>query len=141
MGREGGGSRLNGGERKLAKDNLRFGTVFWPGDCDDCLEEGKPFIEGDDGVGEVVIGGMESVGVFFLFAGTGLSVMDCFNKDVLGETAGRADPNLRERSKPPLNLDSASSTNDSCILEPNVGVPHLDDERSIQRSLDLSMPA
>ena len=42
VGSEGGGSGLNGSERKLAKDNRRLGVLFCPGDCDDCLGEGKP---------------------------------------------------------------------------------------------------
>lgn len=87
---------------------------------------------GEVGGGGVASGGSESGEGFFLTGGTGFNVMGCFNKAVLGGTTVRVAPCLRGRRIPPPNLDSASSTNDSCILEPKVGVPHLDDERSIK---------
>jgi len=95
-------------------------------------------------VGEAGEVGLTSEGTergddFFLAAGTGVKVIACLSEVNFGDETIRVGVPLRERKKLPPNFDSASSMSDNCVLEPNVGVPHREDERSINsRSSCLS---
>jgi len=80
---------------------------------------------------DVTSEGTERGDDFFLAAGTGVKVIACLSEVNFGDETIRVAGPLRERKKLPPNFDSASSTSDNCILEPNVGVPHREDERSI----------
>lgn len=94
---------------------------------------------GETGEVGVTSEGTERGEDFFLTAGTGVKVIACLSEVDFGDETVRVVVPLRERKKLPPNFDSASSTSDNCILEPNVGVPHRDDERSINsRSSCLS---
>lgn len=94
--------------------------------CCSCRGEVRGFGEGDVNVD--VDGGAKDNGEGFFFTGGVVNITGCFS--ILG-FMGMRPIAVRGLTTPPPNFAIASLTDGKSILDPNVGVPHLELARSV----------